>query len=154
MSPNISASSVGLPLTIFYDGSCRLCASEVANLAARAPKGQILLVDCSAADFDDEALPLSRRQLMGFIHARDTHGRWLSGVDVFVAAYRAAGMAWVARILAHPRLKPLWDRCYPWVVRHRQHLSMLGAHRVLRFLAHRAARAPAARTCASGRCGA
>lgn len=125
---------VTYPITIYFDGSCKLCSSEINNLVARDKHHAILLVDCSPEDFDDRGLPANRETMMNMIHARDATGQWLRGIDVFIAAYRAADMNFVSRMLAHRWVKPLAERAYPWVVRNRHLLSRLGLHRVMGWL--------------------
>jgi predicted DCC family thiol-disulfide oxidoreductase YuxK len=125
---------VTYPITIYFDGSCKLCSSEINNLVARDKHGAILLIDCSAVDFDDRGLPANRETMMNMIHARDAAGVWLRGVDVFIAAYRAADLNFISRVLAHRWIKPLAERGYPWVVRNRFWLSRLGLHRVMQWL--------------------
>jgi predicted DCC family thiol-disulfide oxidoreductase YuxK len=125
---------VTYPITIYFDGSCKLCSSEINNLVARDKHSAILLVDCSPVDFDDRGLPANRETMMNMIHARDATGEWLRGVDVFIAAYRAADLNFVSRMLAHRWIKPLAARGYPWVVRNRFRLSRLGLHRVMQWL--------------------
>ncbi len=121
------------PITIYFDASCQLCSSEINNLVARDKHRAILLVDCSPVDFDDRSLPANRETMMNIIHARDAAGVWLRGVDVFIAAYRAANLNFISRLLAHRLIKPLAARGYPWVVRNRFRLSQLGLHRVMNW---------------------
>jgi predicted DCC family thiol-disulfide oxidoreductase YuxK len=133
--------TVRYPLTVFYDASCPLCATEMHALRALDDAGRIELVDCSAPEFSDEGLRacgITRASLMRRMHARDAHGRWLSGLDAFEAIYRAAGLERAARLWANPRWRPLFDRIYPWVARYRQLLSRLGIHRVVGRLIRRA----------------
>lgn len=115
------------PLTVFYDASCPLCAAEMHMLKARDRDGRLELVDCSAPEFDACALglPVTRVALMERIHARDGDGRWLTGVDVFEAVYRAAGMRGAARVWGSKTLRPLLASLYPWVASNRQRLSRL-----------------------------
>jgi predicted DCC family thiol-disulfide oxidoreductase YuxK len=125
---------VAYPITIYFDGSCKLCSSEINNLVARDKHGAILLIDCSPVDFDDRGLPANRETMMNMIHARDAAGEWLRGIDVFIAAYRAADLNFISWMLAHRWIKPLAARGYPWVVRNRFRLSRLGLHRVMNWL--------------------
>jgi len=131
------AAPVRFPLSIFYDASCPMCAGEMHALKSRDTQGRLELVDCSAADFDESVLaglPITRENLMTLIHARDAHGRWFVGIDVFELAYRAAGLEALAGFWGSRRLKPLLTRIYPWIARHRQLLSRLGFNRLVRLL--------------------
>lgn len=131
------AAAARFPLIIFYDASCPMCAGEMQALKSRDTGARLLLVDCSAADFDEavlSGLPLRRRDLIALIHARDAHGRWFVGIDVFELAYGAAGLEALAGFWGSPRLRPLLTRIYPWVARHRQMLSRLGFNRLVRLV--------------------
>jgi hypothetical protein len=70
-------------------------------LARRDGARRLALTDCSPAGFaaDAPGAP-TRAEMMHRIHARDADGRWLRGVDVFVAAYDAA--ASIARPACSP----------------------------------------------------
>jgi predicted DCC family thiol-disulfide oxidoreductase YuxK len=116
------------PLTVFYDASCPLCASEMQALRKRAHHGRLEFVDCSALEFDDSVLAgtvITREDLMQRIHARDAHGRWLMGIDVLEAAYAAAGVKSMAAVLSSSGLRPLLTRGYSWIARNRRLLSRL-----------------------------
>jgi len=160
-------SAAPYPLTVYYDASCPLCAAELHALRDCDDRGRLRLVDCSGPGFRDPAVTaagLDVAALMRLIHARDAGGAWYRGVDVFVLIYRAVGIETIARLWAHPWLRPLWDRLYPQVARHRQLLSRLGLHPgfgwYLRRAARRAARQAArraqqrSRACAAGQCAA
>jgi predicted DCC family thiol-disulfide oxidoreductase YuxK len=134
-------------LTVFYDASCPLCASEMHALRDLDTAGRIELVDCSAPEFSDEAFRaegVTRSSLMRRIHARDAHGRWRTGIDAFEAVYRTAGLEAVAQMWASPRWRPLFERLYPWIARYRQLLSRLGMHHLVRRLIRGAANRRAA----------
>ena len=149
--------SVAWPLRIWYDRRCGLCRREMHALAEFDVRGRLQLVDCSAPGFEDpelRAAGVSTAEAMRIIHARDADGRWLRGVDVFVAAYAGMGVTRMARVFAHPRLRPLWDRLYPWIADHRNGLSRLGLTAPYGWLVRHAARRALARSqaCADGTC--
>jgi len=129
---------VTFPLTVYYDASCPLCASEMHALKARDMEGLLVLADCSASAFDEEPglrEGVTRKMMLERIHARDAAGRWSSGLDVFEAVYRAAGFSTLARVLGSARLRPLLDRIYPWIAANRYRLSRLGLGRVFGLVA-------------------
>ena len=121
--------ATAFPVTIFYDASCPVCASEIGALASRDGRCNLRMVDCSAPAFDAASLGrpgLSRSRMLEALHARDSNGRWFEGIDAFAIAYGCAGMTRVAGLLRHPLAKPLLSYLYPWVARHRFALSRTG----------------------------
>ena len=132
-----------VPLTVYYDKSCPLCATEMHVLADLDWRGRLKLVDCSAPDFDDSAAAregITREAMMTRLHVRDPEGKWLAGLDAFEAVYGAAGLNGAARFWGDRRLRPLLDRIYPVMARYRQPLSRLGLHKVVGALLRAAAR--------------
>lgn len=149
--------TVAWPLRIYYDAACPLCAQEMHALAAYDAFGRLQLVDCSAMDFCDPHLAaagISPKQAMDFIHARDAQGGWLKGIAVFEAAYAAIGVRSMARLLAHPSLRPTWDWLYPRVANNRMWLSRMGLNRLFGMVVAMAARRAATRamTCDENGC--
>jgi predicted DCC family thiol-disulfide oxidoreductase YuxK len=138
---NRRATPVSGRLEVYFDRSCPLCTTEMDALAARDAGARLTMVDCSAAGFAVDAPDApSRDALMRRIHARDETGRWLRGIDVFVAVYRAAGLERTARVLDAPLLRPWLDRLYGHVADHRRLLAALGVHRALGWLLGRTRR--------------
>ena len=145
------------PLRIFYDASCPLCRTEMHALKRFDAHGRLALVDCSHPEFRDAAADAAghtRADMMRLIHACDAQGRWLIGVAVFESAYGAVGITGMERLWAHPVLRPVWERVYPWIADHRMFLSSLGVTRLFGWLVARAARRAHARAqaCAADSC--
>jgi predicted DCC family thiol-disulfide oxidoreductase YuxK len=138
-----SPNQTRLPITVYYDHSCVLCRSEIENISARDLHGVLHMVDCSAVNFDASALPFDQAALLSSIHAIDSQGEWLKATDVFVVCYRAAQMQRIAAAFAF--MKPLLERIYPWIARHRHVFSALGVHKLFNALTDKALRQRAAR---------
>jgi predicted DCC family thiol-disulfide oxidoreductase YuxK len=161
---SFSLEAIVWPLTVYFDGSCRLCRSEIDNLAARDTHNRLQLIDCSDAAFNARGLPHTREEMMNAIHARDASGTWVRGVDVFIACYAAADLGFISRALAHPGVKPKMAALYPWVARNRFWLSKLGIDHIMNGFAARARRQRArhaasatealeqSRACVAGEC--
>ena len=133
-----------VPLTVYYDKSCPLCATEMRVIEKLDWRGRLKLVDCSAPGFDDSAATkegVTREAMMAKLHVRDPDGRWLVALDAFEAVYASAGLKGAARFWGSRRLRPLLGRIYPFVARYRQPLSRLGLHKVVGALMRLAARA-------------
>ena len=123
-----------VPLTVFFDKSCPMCATEMEMIGERDWRGRLKLVDCSSPEFDDREAAkegVTRKEMMSALHVRDPEGKWLRGMDAFEAVYGAAGYDGVARVWGDRRLRPVLDRIYPVMARYRQPLSRLGLHRVV-----------------------
>jgi predicted DCC family thiol-disulfide oxidoreductase YuxK len=132
-----------VPLTVYYDKSCPMCATEMHVIEGRDWRGRLRLVDCSAPGFDDREAAnegITREAMMTQLHARDPEGRWLRGLDAFEAVYASAGLDGPARFWGDRRLRPLLGRIYPLMARFRQPLSKLGMHRLVGALMRAAER--------------
>lgn len=143
------------PLTIYYDAACPLCASEMHALKEGDTNGSLILADCSGPDFDDRPFRqdgITRESMLRLIHARDANGHWLVGVDVFEAAYAAAGFSALAQLWGNRRLRPVLEKLYPWVAHHRYALSRLGLPKLFSLLTRNTRRCIGAPACSDGTC--
>ena len=123
-----------VPLTVYYDKSCPLCAEEMDALRELDWRGRLRLEDCSAPGFDDSAAAregVTQRDMMTKLHVRDPEGKWLTALDAFEAVYGAAGLDRTARFWGSRRLRPVLGRIYPVIARYRQPLSRLGLHKAV-----------------------
>jgi predicted DCC family thiol-disulfide oxidoreductase YuxK len=116
-------------LTVYFDASCALCKREMAVIRLHDVAQRLAWVDCSAADFDDapfRAEGVTRAAMMASLHLQDAAGAWITGVDAFAVLYRSVGMNAMATLWGGKWTRPLTERLYPWVARHRQLLTWTG----------------------------
>ncbi len=140
---------------IYYDASCPLCLAEMTALKAEDHRSILELRDCSPVQFidrDAEQAAITRQQMMQALYVRNWQGQWFIGVDAFIQIYRAMGIETMARLWEHRWLKPLWQRAYPWIARHRIGLSKLGLQHLFEWIVRRAAVRAARRRCDNGAC--
>ena len=139
-------SEVAYPLTLYVDDACALCHSEMVGLSARDANACLRVVDASvpgyAGDEATRAARLDQATLLHRLHARDANGQWLVGIPVFAAAYEAAGIHWMAKLLRIRVVRPLWNVGYAFVADHRWLLVKLGAPRLLAALLENRVRVP------------
>ncbi|WP_394753594.1 thiol-disulfide oxidoreductase DCC family protein [Crenothrix sp.] len=146
--------AITYPLSVYYDASCRLCNSEMQNIKLHDINNQLILIDCSAPDFDDNVCKINNinlEDMMIRLHVQDAQGKWLIGVTAFELIYQTIGMDFVAKIWRLP-ITRIW--LYPFIAKHRNALSKLGVPQLfdltLKFMAKRAEKR--SRLCSEGRC--
>ena len=112
------------PLTIYYDASCPLCKAEMETIKETDVENKLILVDCSNDNFYEPAFcPATKAIMMERIHAQDANGVWIKGVDVFEAAYAAAGFNKLSQLWGNKTLRPILSRAYPIIADNRHWLS-------------------------------
>ncbi|MDN4587264.1 DUF393 domain-containing protein [Xenophilus aerolatus] len=136
------------PVTLYYDGSCRLCSGEMRNLRVRDTAGRLAFVDCSPEDFTGGPAP--RAALMTTIHAVDAAGHVYTGIESFREAHAAVGLPIVSALLGLPGISHAAARAYPLLARHRRRLPAWLVEPFLDRAARRAARH--ADSCRDGAC--
>jgi predicted DCC family thiol-disulfide oxidoreductase YuxK len=142
-------------LTVYFDASCALCKREMAVIRLHDVAQRLSWVDCSAAEFDDapfRAEGVTQEDMMASLHLRAADGAWVKGVDAFALLYRTVGMNAMATLWGGKWTRPLTERLYPWVARHRILLSWAGLLFVLwgKYAARQALRR--SQSCRDGAC--
>lgn len=145
------------PLTVYFDASCRLCNSEMQNIKIHDHEDKLILIDCSAPEFDDAPFKkegINRTLMMNRLHAQDSKGNWLVGVEAFEGIYQTVGMVSIAKLWGSRFTKPLAVKLYPWVVKHRYTLSKIGLPELFGLWNKYAARKAEKRSrlCSEGNC--
>ena len=62
------------PLTVFYDGSCRVCSKEMYVYQGMEHGGRLEFVDISDPDFNPDEFGISLADFMLLMHAIDRKG--------------------------------------------------------------------------------
>jgi len=107
------------PLTLLYDGDCPICQRQVAWIQRQTHRQRIRCVDIRAKDFSATAWGRNCEELLGRMFAQDGEGTWFAGMDAVRAMLALLGyrrLVWLSHL---PGLKPLLDRLYLAVARHR-----------------------------------
>lgn len=108
--------------TVYYDGACPLCRSEMSALMRDNQAGLLHFVDISLPGFDAAALGVTQAALMARLHVQRSDGSWLIGVPAVQAAYAATGHHRIAAVLARPAVARLARPAYDWLATHRYRL--------------------------------
>lgn len=123
-------------LTLFYDGLCPLCRAEILFLSDRNQAGLLDFVDINSDRYSAEQIGVSCEQALASMMASYDDGEIISGVDVFVEAYRRAKLPLLAWIFSRPVLRPLFNVAYRFFAKHRHIISKIfgpGALWMVRF---------------------
>jgi predicted DCC family thiol-disulfide oxidoreductase YuxK len=117
-------------VTVFYDGACPLCATEIGFYQRRRGAERVAWVDASAGS-DSILVPgLTRTEALRRFHVRDASGQWMSGGRAFAALWSALPtFSWLGRLFQIRGLAWLLDRFYNLFLRWRPHLQALARRR-------------------------
>lgn len=121
--------NANLPLEIFFDASCPLCRNEMDMLKLHDTDERLILIDCSAKDFDDSEFKsdgVEVAHMMDALHIRDSKGTWFKGVSAFELVYGAIGLTGVAKFWGGKFTKPFAEFIYPIIAKNRLLLTWTG----------------------------
>jgi predicted DCC family thiol-disulfide oxidoreductase YuxK len=89
-------------LTLFYDGSCPLCVSEIGYYKRSDREKALEFIDVSSERFSGDGR-INRTEAMARFHVRLADGRQVSGAQAFVEVWRLVpGWRWLARLAGLP----------------------------------------------------
>ena len=114
------------PLSVFYDGACLVCSTEVEHYRRQDRGDRLISVDISAADFKPEQYGIPLTAFMHEMHAIDHQVQVYRGVEAFWAIWQAFPTSTVYGLLGTlitlPLLNPLARLCYRGFARIRRYL--------------------------------
>lgn len=70
------------PLTVFYDGACGVCSTEIRYYRSIADQ-RIRFVDIAADGFDAKSFGKTLGEFQEKLHAQDADGQFFTGVEAF-----------------------------------------------------------------------
>ena len=111
------------PLTIFFDGACPICASEIALMKRLDRKQRLTFCDFSLPEYDEKLTGFAPVELGQVIHAQWVDGNVIRGVEVFQAMWEAVGLGVLAKLSRVSFIEPLLCKAYAWFARNRLWLT-------------------------------
>ena len=114
------------PITVFYDGSCSVCAAEIEHYRRQDHAGRLVLVDIGSPDFKPESYSIDRQAFMYELHVIDRNGMVYRGIEAFWAIWQAFPAAtlygMLGTLVTLPLINPLARLCYKGFARIRRYL--------------------------------
>ena len=112
-------------LTLYYDGKCPFCATEMARLGRWDRAGHLAFVDIAQPGFDPAHLNASMAELNLQMYSQTAAGEVLVGIDSMLAAYTLVGKGWLVWPLRVPLLRDALAWLYRSFARNRYKMSAL-----------------------------
>ena len=88
------------PLTVFFDGSCAVCALEIERYRSLDRVGRLIMIDINEPDFEPGIYGLTREGCQRELHAIDHSGIVYRGVSAFTAIWQAFPESRLLAVLA------------------------------------------------------
>jgi predicted DCC family thiol-disulfide oxidoreductase YuxK len=112
-------------LTLFYDGNCPFCLTEMTRLRSWNHADKLGFVDINATGFDPQILGVTMKDLDSQLHSLRRDGCVLVGIDSMLLAYTLVNKAWLVLPLRVKFLRPAMSYLYRKFARNRYKFSAL-----------------------------
>lgn len=110
------------PITIFYDGACRMCTRQMENFRKQDTKERLLFIDITNQDFKAGEFGLDKAPIQKYIYAKDASSRIVRGIDAFIWIWGAVDKKILAWLVGLPVIKQLGKLFYRLIARYRYQL--------------------------------
>lgn len=110
-------------LTIFYDGYCPICVSEMDELKHLDKKDHLQFENIYKPDFSERYPELDIKKADAIIHGMTFQGEMLYGLDVICRAWQLVNKKPWLQALRWPGVKWFADCGYLFFARHRYKIS-------------------------------
>ena len=112
-------------LTIYYDGACPLCSSEIRYYQAQDGQDALTFVDVAACK-EQPRPDLTREAALSRLHVVQRDGTIVSGARAFVSIWQTLpGLRWLARLAALPGMIHLLELGYRLILPVRPRLASI-----------------------------
>lgn len=111
------------PITVFYDGTCRMCIRQMEQFKARDAGKRLQFVDTARSEFDAERVGLAGAPLQKYLYAQTASGELVRGVDAFHLLWRATNRPLLAFFSGLPAVKDVGKLIYNLISHLRYRLS-------------------------------
>lgn len=112
-------------LTLYFDGKCAFCATEMRRLAGWDRAGRLAFTDIAQPGFDPAHLNASMADLNLEMYSQRADGTVLIGVASMLAAYTLVGKGYLVWPLRVPLLRHVLAGLYRAFARNRYQMSAL-----------------------------
>jgi predicted DCC family thiol-disulfide oxidoreductase YuxK len=100
-------------VTVFFDGDCPLCRSEIGLYRTCAGADRVAFVDVARADAGNVADGLDKASALARFHVRTADGRLHSGAAGFARLWLALpGWRWLGRVTMLPGIRACAEVAY------------------------------------------
>jgi predicted DCC family thiol-disulfide oxidoreductase YuxK len=110
-------------LTLYFDGKCPFCTTEMGRLERWDRDHRLAFVDIATPGFDPAPLGADMAALNREMHSQAADGKVLVGIDSMIAAYSLVGRGWMVLPLRVPLLRPALAGLYRAFARNRYTMS-------------------------------
>jgi len=112
-------------LSLFYDGACPLCQSEILFLSGRNQNQLLEFIDINSAKYDPLKVGVSCEEALAAMYGQYADGTLINGVAVFPAAYQRANLPKLAWVFSRKSLQPMLQIGYRFFAKNRHAISGL-----------------------------
>lgn len=106
-------------LTIFYDGGCIACDTEINHYKKIDQRGLLEIIDITSPEFTAEDYKLDSKLVNESMHTIDSNGNIYKGVDSFIQIWsRIPRYRFLKRVAQINTLRPLFDLGYKGFARY------------------------------------
>ena len=112
-------------LSIFYDGKCPLCMTEMRQLKTYDVNKKINFVDLNSIDFSENYPHIDINEALKTLHGQLESGELIHGLDVTCKAWDLVGKHKWLSILRWPIIRIFADAVYLFFAKYRNTISYM-----------------------------